>query len=167
MLVACLLLRVGGLPDPPGVSVCRNVGPAGPSLTGGAPAPGRSCALKPELKSCVVIPAGETVLARSGALSQRAAGVTGGPSTFITPQCFCAAPTRTALFIEPQSSVLLKLDPRNKYRRSEVLMRPCNQLRLTRAGDLQKMLVLPKRFSRRMFRMTCAVSNSALSVKIQ
>lgn len=75
----------------------------------GAPAPGRSCALKPELKSCVVIPAGETALALSGALSQRAAGVTGGPSTFITPLCFCAAPTRTALFIDPQSSVLLRL----------------------------------------------------------
>ena len=75
----------------------------------GAPAPGQSRALKPELQSCVVIPAGETALALSGALSQRAAGVTGGLSTFITPLCSCETPTRTALFIEPQSPLLLRL----------------------------------------------------------
>lgn len=106
----------------------------------GALAPGRSCALKPELKSCVVIPAGETALALSGALSQRASGVTGGPLTFITPLCFCTAPTRTALFIDPCSSS--KAWPCNKYQRTEVLMRSFYQLHLARAVNLHKMLVL-------------------------
>lgn len=56
-----------------------------------------------------MIPAGETALALSGALSQRAAGVTGGLSALITPVCSRAAPTGSALFINPQSSVLLRL----------------------------------------------------------
>lgn len=69
----------------------------------------RSCSLKPELKHDVVIPAGETALALSGALSQRATGVTGGPSTFITrPRRFGTAPSSAALFINLQMWVLLR-----------------------------------------------------------
>lgn len=50
---------------------------------------GWSCTLKPELKSCVVIPAGETALALNGALSRREAMVTIGPSAcIILMQCF-------------------------------------------------------------------------------
>ena len=73
------------------------------------PASGQSCALKPEIQLCVVIPAGETALALSGALAQLEAGVTGGLSTSITRLCSCAAPTSTVLFIEPRSAFLLRL----------------------------------------------------------
>lgn len=77
------------------MSVCR--GPAGLASQV------RSCSLKPELKRDVVIPAGETALALSGALSQRAAGVTAGPSAFIAPLQLCGtAPTSTALFTRLQ-----------------------------------------------------------------
>lgn len=73
-----LPLRVGGSADP--LSVCL---PPNPASEGSAvPAPGWSCALKPELHGCVVIPAGETALALSGALSQRAARVSAGLSGF-------------------------------------------------------------------------------------
>ncbi|TNN86527.1 hypothetical protein EYF80_003297 [Liparis tanakae] len=98
MLVACLLLRAGGSTDPSGVCL-----PCGPRPHRGAPAPGRRRgALKPELRGCVVLPAGGTALAPSGALSQRAAGVTAGPSSFITPLRLCTTPTRSTLFIEPK-----------------------------------------------------------------
>lgn len=96
-----LLLRGDEPAEPLRVSVCRN--------HAGLASLVRSCSLKPELKHDVVIPAGETALARSGALSQRAAGVTVGPSTFITPLQLCStAPSSTALFIDLQMWVLLR-----------------------------------------------------------
>lgn len=104
-----LLLRGDEPTEPLRVSVCR--GPAGlASLL-------QSSSLKPELKADVVIPAGETALARSGALSQRAAGVTVGPSTFITRLQLCStAPSSTALFTGLQMwSLLLRRCSCNRF----------------------------------------------------
>lgn len=89
----------------PRVLVCLNADPAA-SQGSTIPAPGQSCPLKPELQHCVLIPAGKTALALSGALSQHVSEVTSGLWTFLAPLCFCAEITRSTLFIDFQSVLL-------------------------------------------------------------
>lgn len=134
-----------------GVADASGEGMSGPSPSGCPPArrspagpasPVRSCSLKPELKHDVVIPAGETALALSGALSQRAAGVTVATPLHLHRPRRCSSAQRRlspALFIDLQMWARPRRWSRNRFQGV---------------------------FPRWMFQMSCAVRKSAPSGKI-